>query len=269
MNKIAIEYWFSAGFRCNATDFSVKYGFRKYSSPFDYMYLDFESMLQIISKRFEDFLNDIVVLDGHYHTLINYNSKNSQWVKPEYYPLLNIPIRYMRESFLKTFVRFNQNYTGPGPEPGSAFVENLYDWPRICIHHHHNVTDEKVIDYMAKRCRRFLRASDTNYKTCILFHITKIMSRYNIRQEISRILSLKNKYNNRSYMVYIMCCDDRDEDHFFIDRCLFIVKKVPSYDQQYFDHGTENHVKYLNYDRENELIREHFDIQLTEKEAMD
>lgn len=267
MNKISIEYWFSAGFRCNATDFSVKYGFRKYSSPFDYMYIDFESMLHIVNNRFLDFLNDTVILDGHYHTLINYKSKNSIWVKPEFYQLLHMPIRYMRESFLSTFVRFNQTYTQPNNK--KEFTENLYDWDRICIHHHHNVTDDKVIAYMEKRCHRFCRVFENSYKKCVLLHITKIMSGIDIRREITRILSLKNKYNNLAYMVYIMCCDDQVDDEFFIDRCLFIVKKVPSYDTQFREHGTENHVKYLNYDRENKLIREYFDLNLIDKNAID
>ena len=266
MQKIYINYWFSSGYRCNASDFSVKYKFRKFSSPFDYMYVDFESVLQIINTRFCDFLNDTVILDGHYHTLIKYRPKNSVWVNPDFYKILHAPIRYMRESFLKTFVRFNQNYTKT--VNGEEFSHNLYDWPRICIHHHHNVTDDNVVAYMERRCERFLRAFDNSVLRCVLFHITKIHSRLDTREEISRILSLKNKYNNKAYMIYVLCCDDKEDDHFFIDRCLFIVKRVPSYDQQYVEHGTENHVKYLNYDRENELIREYFDIDAIDKDSV-
>jgi hypothetical protein len=263
---ITINYWFSVGYRCNATDFSVKYGFRKMSSPFDYMFLDFNSMLRIIHNKFDDFLNDTVVLDGHYNTLINYKSKNHVWVKPEFYPLLKMPIRYVRESFLKTFIRFNQNYTTV--ESGESFTENMYDWPNICIHNHHNVTDDNVLAYMQTRCDRFLKAFETNYKKTILFHITKILSGLDIRQEIMRVLELKNKYNNRAHMVYIMCCDDKNNDHFFVDRCLFIVKQVPYYDTQFEEHGTENDIKYLNYDKENQLIREYFEFDLVEKEQM-
>jgi hypothetical protein len=172
----------------------------------------------------------------------------------------------MRESFLKTFVRFNQNYTKT--VDGEEFSHNLYNWPRICIHHHHNVTDDNVVAYMERRCERFLRAFDNSVLRCVLFHITKIHSGLDVREEISRILSLKNKYNNKAYMIYVLCCDDKEDDHFFIDRCLFIVKRVPSYDQQYVEHGTENHVKYLNYDRENELICEYFDIDAIDKDSV-
>ncbi len=267
MKKIKIAYFFSAGYRCTTSDFSIKYGFRKYSSPFDFMCVDFASILEIIHSRFSDFFNDIVILDGHAHIVFVYNKKRLGIVRREFHELLHKDIKYMRDPFTNIYIRFNQNYTRC--EPNEEFSHNLYDWPRICIHHHHNVADENVVENLKKRCDRFLKIHDSHYQSCLLLHITKILSGVNVREEMTKILDLKNKCKIKEYMVYIMCCDDEKESEFFIDRCLFIIKRVPSYQQQFDESGTDNNITYLNYDRENEIIRKYFDIELADKTQID
>jgi hypothetical protein len=268
MNPIKIRYFLSIGHRCNSTDFAIKYDLRKFSSPFDYMYVDFESALQIISKRFSDFCNDIVIMDNQNKSLQLIHKKNTNVPDEEYSMLLKKNIKYMNDDFSWTTLRINQTYTRPF-DHNEEILDNIYFWPRICIHHHHNVQDIHVLNGMQKRCNRFLKVVDNYWRNAVLFYITQILHSVCIEDEIFRLITMKNKYNVKSFLIYILCCDDHDDDHFFIDRCLFIVKKVPSYRQQFLERGTDNHVKYLNYDREIDLMRKYFDMDLIEKDALD
>ena len=268
MNPIKIRYFFSIGHRCNSTDFSIKYNLRKYSSPFDYMYVDFESALQIIQKRFSDFCNDLVLMDNQNKSVQLIYKKNTNVPDEEYSELLKKDMKYMNDDFSWTTLRINQTYTRVFDENNEP-LDNIYFWPRICIHHHHNLQDGHVRNGMQKRCDRFLKVVDNWWQKCVLFYVTQILHGINVQDEILRLLTMKNKYGCKEWLVYIMCCDDQDDHHYFVDRCLFIIKRVPPYEKQFLERGTDNHVKYLNYDKENDLIRQHFDMDLIEKEVID
>ena len=68
---IEINFIFSIGFRCYSPDFLYKYKLRKISGPFDYLFIDIETVFDNINNDFDKFLSDIV--------FINKNKKN-QWV---------------------------------------------------------------------------------------------------------------------------------------------------------------------------------------------
>jgi hypothetical protein len=231
------------------------------------MYVDFESALQIISNRFSDFCNDIVLMDNQNKTLQLIYKKNTTVPDEEYSILLKKNMIYMNDDFSWTTLRINQTYTKPFDVSGEP-LDNIYLWPRICIHHHHNLQDGNVLNGMKKRCDRFLKVMDNWQQDCTLFYITQILHGGDIQDEILRLINMKNKYARNEWLIYIMCCDDQEDEDYFLDRCLFIIKKVPSYQDQFLEKGTDNHVKYLNYDRENELIRQYFDMDLLEKNVI-
>jgi hypothetical protein len=232
------------------------------------MYVDFESALQIIQKRFSDFCNDLVLLDNQNKSLRLIYKKNTNVVDEEYSALLKKDMKYMNDDFSWTTLRINQTYTRVFDENNEP-LDNIYFWPRICIHHHHNLQDVHVRNGIQKRCDRFLKVADTWWHDCVLFYITQILHGINVQDEILRLITMKNKYGCKEWLVYIMCCDDKDDHHYFMDRCLFIIKLVPTYETQASERGTDNHVKYLNYDKENELIRQYFDMDLVEKDVID
>ena len=59
--KPIINFIFSIGYRCYSTDLLETYKLRKMSSPFDYLFINFETSLKIINNNFEDFLYDIIL----------------------------------------------------------------------------------------------------------------------------------------------------------------------------------------------------------------
>ena len=58
--KPIINFIFSIGYRCYSPDFLNKFKLRKMSSPFDYLFIDFETSLKIINNNFDDYLYDII-----------------------------------------------------------------------------------------------------------------------------------------------------------------------------------------------------------------
>jgi hypothetical protein len=58
-----INFILSIGRRCYSTDFLDRFKLRKMSSPFDYIFIDFETSLKIISNNFDDYLHDIIAVN--------------------------------------------------------------------------------------------------------------------------------------------------------------------------------------------------------------
>lgn len=61
--KNIINFIFSIGYRCDSVDFLKKFNLRKFSSPFDFLFIDFETSLKIINNNFDDFLHDIILFN--------------------------------------------------------------------------------------------------------------------------------------------------------------------------------------------------------------
>lgn len=55
MDKITINYIFSAGFRCYSPDTLKEFGLRPFSGPFDYLFIDIESVFTLINKKMSFF----------------------------------------------------------------------------------------------------------------------------------------------------------------------------------------------------------------------
>lgn len=51
--KPIINFIFSIGYRCYSPDFLNNFKLRKMSSPFDYLFIDFETSLNIINNNFD------------------------------------------------------------------------------------------------------------------------------------------------------------------------------------------------------------------------
>ena len=62
----------------------------------------------------------------------------------------------------------------------------------------------------------------------------------------------------------IICCDNLDDTHYFneVDKCLFMVKRVESYDVQLEKYEVDN---MFSYENEYNIMMEYFAMKLIEK----
>jgi hypothetical protein len=258
--KITINYVFAGGHRCYSTDFLIKYNLRKCSGPFDYLFIDFESSLNIINNHFDDFLCDIVLFNKNSNTILLLHQKNTNEVDKKIINLMKEKlIGYMRYNYNPVDLFINQNYLR-----NTVLCGNLYHWDKICIFNHHNLNDNAIYSKIKMRCERFINSIENYAMSTILFYITRVTTIENIYDYMNRIISLKEQYNIQTYIIMIICSDNMSDAHLFTNNCLFIIKKVESFLDQYEKYEYDNDLHDINYDNEINIIREYFDFQLAE-----
>lgn len=244
MEKNSINFIFSAGFNCDSANYLKRYNLRKMSGPFDYMYIDFKTVLKIISTKFEDYTSDIVICNKHYQNRYLQNSKNTTEPHPRFKPLIEKEfIGYREVSYYDVDLLVNQNYI---EEP--ELSGNLYDWVNICIFFHHNIVDRPTREKIIMRSNRFMNIYEQNpLKTCLL-HITKpLPESTNASQYIESIIELKNKHKIKCYLIIFILIEKEAQitEHEFKNDCLFITSSK----------GTDEGM---------EIIKQHFEIDVSE-----
>ena len=217
-NKIIIKYIYSIGFRCNSVDFLKHYKLRNHSGPFDNIVIDIESSFENISKQFQYFIKDIVLIDK-VNNKISLHLSNSSINK-----LLldlnnnNKMLYYMNHEWNRYNLRINQNFI-------NYINNNLYFWDRICLFLHHNIIDDNIKNKLDNRCHIFNKIYQIYNNLLVLFHITKIITINDLNIYKNYIFNLQKKYNINCYIIIIVCSDRLNETHCFENNILFIVKK--------------------------------------------
>jgi hypothetical protein len=261
--KHDINFIFSIGYRCYSCNFLTSFNLRKFSGPFDYIFIDFETSLKTINDNFDNFLSDIVVFNKNEQKIELMHNKNTHVIAPNVYELLHNNIGYMAENYNATNVIFNQNYLDD-----NKLSENLYDWNSICVFHHHCLRDNDVYNLIQKRCDRFKHVISTYNETTALLYITKIVNCSNIIDYMNKIIALKHKYYIHCFIIVIINCDNIYDTHYYNeqDKCLFIIKKVENYEMQRSKCRTDNNVNSENdYKKEYNIILDYFSFTLIEK----
>jgi len=249
---ITINFIFSIGFRCYSPDFLKCHNIRNISGPFDYLFIDIETAFDNINNNFDLFLNDIVVVNKNKQiNKIYYSDKRINKQILDFTE--NKDIGYMSHNYNNSNLIINQNFINDTPS-------NLYNWDRICIFLHHNITEKSTYDIVYKRVNIFKNIYKNRKKDMCLFYITKIVETENIEQYQKKIYHIKKKYNINCYMIIIICSDKLDDYYIFENNILFIIKKVNDYQYQYHNKpGTDNN---LNYNKEFNIIKNIFNLEL-------
>jgi len=257
--KPIVNFVFSIGHRCNSVDFLNDHKLRKMSSPFDYLYIDLETSLQIINNKFDDFLSDIILFNKNTRQIELFYKKNTNEINTKLYDLIENNIGYMAHNYNNVNLLFNQNYLDE-----DKLNDNLYNWNKICIFLHHYILDDNIYNSLKNRCQRFNSIINKYNETTALFYITKIINRENILDYINNVVDVKNKNNINCFIIIIINCDNVNDNHFYnkADKCLFIIKKVENYESQYLKYQIDNN---LNYEKEFNIILDHFTFNLIEK----
>lgn len=263
MTKPELNCFFSIGRRCNSTDFMTQFNMRKFSGPFDHVMIDFETSLKIINTKFETFLCDIVVFNKDERKIELLYNKYTTEINKKFYELLeNDNIGYMAINKNNYTEIFNQNYIDD-----YKLNANFYDWDTICNFHHHNLSEKNTYDIVKNRVDRFNNVFQKYNETTCLFFITKIVSCDNIIDYMNKMIELKNQYGVHCFLIVIVTCDNLDDAHYYNElyKCLFIVKKVHSYIDQYYNYLSDNNTSSVNYEKEYNVILEYFNLNLIEK----
>ena len=79
-----INFIFSIGYRCYSPGFLNNFKLRKMSSPFDYLFIDFETSLKIINNNFEDYLYDIILFNKNNKHIELFYKKNTTKINNKY-----------------------------------------------------------------------------------------------------------------------------------------------------------------------------------------
>jgi len=246
--KIPINFIFSAGFSCDSANYLKRYDLRKMSGPFDYMYIDFETALKVMTTKFEDFTSDIVICNKHYQNRYLQNSKNTTEPHSRFKPLIERGfIGYRNDDYYDVDLLVNQNYIEEDELSG-----NLYDWANICVFFHHNIVNRENREKIIMRSNRFLNIYEQNsWKTCLL-HVTKPLHVSTSTEEyMDSMIEMKKKYDIKCYFIIFILVEteDRVTTHEVKEDCLFIISSLDRC--SWTDEGIE-------------IIKEYFDIDVSE-----
>lgn len=258
--KPIINFIFSLGFRCYSPWFLTNFKLRKMSSPFDYLIINFETSLKIINNNFDDYLNDIILLNYDKQHIELFYKKNTTEINNKFYELLQNDIGYIIHKYNSNNLLINQNYIDD-----NKLDNNLYNWNTICLFHHHDILDTNIYTSMKNRCERFNNIINKYNETTSLFHITRIINCENIVDYMNNIIELKTKYGIKCFIIIIINCNNIEDNEYYneVDKCLFIIKNVENYETQKAKYGVENE---LNYEKEFNSISKYFTFNLIEKD---
>lgn len=257
--KPTINFIFGIGYRCYSPDFLNTYNLRKIGSPFDHIFIDFETSLKIINNKFDCFLHDIILFNKKQKKIELFLKKNTNEINKNLYEFLenDIDMVYMGDNFTDNIVLFNQNYLDD-----AKLNNNLYNWNTICCFIHHDRLDNYIHRSIKQRCERFNNVINKYNKSTALFYMTKIINCDNIVYYMNGIIELKKKYDIELFMIIIINCDNIEDCNFYneLDEILFIVKKVESYEIQYSKYKTDNNLN--NYEKEFNVILNYFTLNI-------
>lgn len=252
-----INYIFNIGFRCNSVDFLKKYNLHKISSPFDHLFIDFETSLDIISNKMECFYSDIILFNKNNNILELKNHQNTKVINDKFGTLMKNDIFYMAHNYNKNNLLFNQNFI-------NNVNGNLYNFDRI-MQFHHSEDKEYLIfeDKISNRSNRFINIYSENKERTILFYMTKIIS-ISTSEYIKFIINNKNKYNIKSFIVVVICSDNDIDGHIYDNEnnCLFIIKSVENYYIQLSKYETDNNINVYNFDNVYNIMLKYFNFNL-------
>ena len=251
MDTTEIGYIFSAGFRCYSTDVLKQSGLRPFSGPFDYLYIDIETVFKLMNKKMSLFLNDIVI----------YNKVKQQTYCIDSLNELNEKhVCYMAHDYNSVDLRINTNFLD------DTLSGNIYDWEKICIFHHHDISNKHQYDIIKNRVDRFNKIIEQHSDKTVLFHITKIQTFNDIQEYINNILRLKELYSINTYIIIIVCCDKLEDTYYFREKVLFIVKKVAPYNTQLLQNQVDNNC--IDCTRELNIMKTFFVFKLVQLREM-
>lgn len=134
---MSIHYIFGIGRRCNCTELIRNNRLTKIASPTDRVFIDLETSLINLKNHFENYLNDIVMINRAQNRKDLLYLNNRSEIDQRLSEFTNTDICYMSHNYNYNgyTLCINQNYLP------SNIVSNIYEWERLCIFIHHNLSE--------------------------------------------------------------------------------------------------------------------------------
>ena len=267
--KPVIKYVFAVGHRCYASDAIHRNMLRKFSSPFDFMIMDYSSAFEAINDKLVKFTKDIIICNKGIKRADIMQKQYTTDVSPKFAKLINNSndLCYMRHNYNNRKISINQNYLPDELDP------NMYNWKKCCIFLHHDLEDKFIVDTLNNRCNRFNYVIGTYTDDILLFYISQIVSKDKVKEHIDDILNKKKQNNIRSYLAIIICSNDIEKETFVNnkeEKALIFLRKVSDYNTQYQNNSVDNDANVYNYyTKEINIIKEHFIFNLIDKTTID
>lgn len=154
----------SIGRCCGTTDFLRAGYFTRFNSPFEWMFIDFQTVIENIEKRFQGYMDNIIVYNVDLKSKIMVRSTT---IDPRLNDLDKFTINNRGECYSGVKLRINQSYL-----PDKITTGDIGKWERICIFHHLDITNLLEMERIQKRINIFNLLMDKYKENTLLVYIT-------------------------------------------------------------------------------------------------
>jgi hypothetical protein len=262
--KPEIHYMLCIGFRCLTTDIMKKNDWRKFTGPFDEMYIDIETVFETISTDFDSYLTDIVEYYPSKSTAKLYFPNKTSDLHSQITALKTKQISYLAHNYMNNTHIINQNYI----ETNNS--GNYYDWSRICVFHHQNLVQKDIHDKLTRRIQRTRELFQNHSEHLLLFGTTRIISS-SLHTYIQYIVERKQFYKIPYKLCLIVYTDKVPEKPYdVIEECLFIYQQCYSYHVHYTWSRNGIYADNNGTDVSNciEIIKNYYQLNLFDKNTL-
>lgn len=263
-NKPTIHYILPIGFRCLTTDIMKKNDWRKFTGPFDEMYIDLETVFHVLSTNFKTYLTDIVEYKPATKSAKLHFPLTTPDVVSDITNLNSKQITYLAHNYTNNTHIINQNYISTNNSG------NYYDWSRICVFHHQNLTQPDVYQKLERRIERTRELVTNHSDTLLLFGTTRIVSG-SLKSAIEHILERKRFYKIPYRLCMIVFTDSVPEKLYDeIDECLFLYHQCYSYRVHHIwsQNGIYAENNGADVTPQVNFIKEYYNLNLFEKNTL-
>lgn len=261
-SKIKINYVLTIGRRCNSTDYLRLNNLTKFSSPFDWLIVDFDSALELISKEFSDFTQDILIYK-HSKPAVMHKINDAERANKHLSILRSYPnIIHFNRNFNKKTMRYNLNYVG------DKIDSNLYSKGRSCNFMHHDVTQPDIQLKLKKRTIRMNELMKNKKSETLLFYLSIIVDDY--VYTVEHVKNTYEKIGNDARILYVACVpfEGRKLEPVKYGNMYIFPLDVPSFEEQCnFFRKIDNYVYngIVNFNPLTEFIEKTYFFDLLER----
>ena len=202
-----INYTYSIGSNCDSTFFIRHYKLSKFSGPFDWVYVDFNSALKNIEQKFERYTKDLF----YYNPNVNYNNMSIEELKlhlinKEYHNQVDYRLEnisdiefelHPNKSYVKDFY-INQHFLPDEITP------NLVQWNKSCWFPHHDFKDKDKNNVLKNKINVFNKVYGDNKDNILFIGFNKFETIQDAYYEIRNITRSYHQSDLKSDLFYII-----------------------------------------------------------------
>jgi hypothetical protein len=268
--KKSINFLLGIGERCNNKSVRKSRNILSFTTPFDNHIFDIGTSLEIINKKFINFLSDWVLIKTSNNTKQLMYPLNTNEINKEIIKLKGNLMTNMESKWDNHHVYVNQNYL-----PKTELPTNIYFWEKLFISIHYDFTDENILKLFNDRILIFNNIYN-NYKDKLaLFYVTKLID-VTIKDYLNKCINYKIKYSINTSLIIILNTSlfNINEKYIYNEEndILIISRNIGTYESQMIKYPFDSNTKDGGFDidtqyienNELEIINNYFELNLIE-----